>query len=76
MRERRQDKGRMLRHYFGIYLRSAITPTDKDRSSIPLPRNASGLVYLIPPIRLTYKHGLRPIITRRRAQNSSSPPLF
>jgi len=75
MRERRQDKGRMLRHYCGIYLRSAITPTDKDQNIVPLPRYIAWLVYLIHPIRLVYEYGLRPIITRRQAQNISSDPL-
>jgi hypothetical protein len=75
MRERRQDKGRMLRHYCGIYLRSVVTPTDKDRNIVPLPRYIAWLVYLIHPIRLVYEYGLRPIITRRQAQNIRSDPL-
>lgn len=56
MRERLRDRVRYLLYY----LRTAMTPNEKDWAFLPLPAFLSFLYYLLPPIRLVRKYGLSP----------------
>jgi hypothetical protein len=71
IRERLRDK---LYPYYLRYVTDVIMPCDLERRLLPLPKELSFLYYLIRPVRLIGKHGLRQIKrTVRRPANSDCP---
>jgi hypothetical protein len=66
LRERRQDRLRLVLHYFSRYLRTSISPNGRDMALVPLPESLSFLYYVLRPIRLTAKFGLN-LIRRIKA---------
>jgi hypothetical protein len=58
VRERLRDK---LYPYYLRYVSNVLVPCDLDRRVLPVPRSLSFLYYLVRPVRLTAKHGLRQI---------------
>ena len=48
------------------FARHRMTPNEKDRALLPLPKPLSFLYYLIRPIRLAKRYGLRPWILLKR----------
>jgi hypothetical protein len=59
VRERLRDKLRLRIHYYGRYLRLATVPTERERELFALPAALSFFYYIVRPIRLTKKYGLR-----------------
>jgi hypothetical protein len=66
LRERRQDKLRLGFHYFSRYLRTSVSPNGRDMALLPLPGPLSFLYYVLRPIRLITKFGLKLLRDLRR----------
>ena len=58
MRERWWDRLRLGFYYSLHYLRTRLTPNERDRAVLPLPDFLSFLYYMIRPVRLTAKCGM------------------
>lgn len=59
VRERWRDKLRIRLHYYGRYLRIATVPTERERELFSLPAGLSFFYYIVRPLRLTGKYGVR-----------------
>jgi hypothetical protein len=67
-RERLRDRIPYGLFYLRAFLRTVITPNEKDQALLQLPVSLSFLYYLLRPVRLFYARGLCPLRQRIRTQ--------
>jgi hypothetical protein len=63
-RERLRDRIPYCLFYLRAFLRTAITPNEKDQALLELPQSLSFLYYILRPVRLFYARGLSPLRQR------------